>query len=302
MVHSWASGAWMEAGLWSLQFLPPDTRAPCPDAPPPPAGQGRGGAEAQAAHQTGGRWVHEGCATQHMPCPAVFACHASRRCETTPGRCWGVRGVLCWHATPALCGLRGSCTDLPPACCAVGEKMRGLLVDMKKAHPGQDDALKTCWQTLLKMCGNVYNNPGERPRWAGARRARRRLRLVRFCWCALRLLGSASHRLAPVGCALHGKDDACKPGWRRPCRSTCRSTCRGGQVPPRAADQPGHPAARGGLQRRSRLFAAGGLPEGRVGGGPGDARRQGGLGGGGGALSAVPLRASRLLAAREAHR
>ncbi|KAL4429552.1 hypothetical protein ABPG77_008601 [Micractinium sp. CCAP 211/92] len=43
----------------------------------------------------------------------------------------------------------------------VGEKMRGLLVDMKKAHPGQDDALKTCWQTLLKMCGNVYNSPGE---------------------------------------------------------------------------------------------------------------------------------------------
>lgn len=29
--------------------------------------------------------------------------------------------------------------------------MRALLVDMKKAHPGQDDALKTCWQTLLKM-------------------------------------------------------------------------------------------------------------------------------------------------------
>ncbi|EFN54376.1 hypothetical protein CHLNCDRAFT_31757 [Chlorella variabilis] len=43
----------------------------------------------------------------------------------------------------------------------VGEKMRTLLVDMKKAHPGQDDALKTCWQTLLKMCGNIYANPGE---------------------------------------------------------------------------------------------------------------------------------------------
>lgn len=43
----------------------------------------------------------------------------------------------------------------------VGEKMRALLVAMKKAHPGQDDALKTCWQTLLKMCGNVYNKPGE---------------------------------------------------------------------------------------------------------------------------------------------
>ena len=44
---------------------------------------------------------------------------------------------------------------------AVGEKMRALLVAMKKGHPGQDEGLKTCWQTLLKMCGNVYNNPGE---------------------------------------------------------------------------------------------------------------------------------------------
>lgn len=39
--------------------------------------------------------------------------------------------------------------------------MRALLVAMKKGHPGQDEGLKTCWQTLLKMCGNVYNNPGE---------------------------------------------------------------------------------------------------------------------------------------------
>ena len=53
----------------------------------------------------------------------------------------------------------------PPAWPAVGEKMRTLLVDMKKAHPGQDDALKTCWQTLLKMCGNIYANPGGGRRW-----------------------------------------------------------------------------------------------------------------------------------------
>jgi hypothetical protein len=39
--------------------------------------------------------------------------------------------------------------------------MRVLLVDMKKAHPGQDDALKTCWQTLLKMCGNIHAHPGK---------------------------------------------------------------------------------------------------------------------------------------------
>lgn len=24
----------------------------------------------------------------------------------------------------------------------------------------QDEGVKTCWQTLLKMCGNVYANPG----------------------------------------------------------------------------------------------------------------------------------------------
>lgn len=52
--------------------------------------------------------------------------------------------------------------------------MRALLVAMKKAHPGQDEALKTCWQTLLKMCGNVYNNPGEKKAGGvgGVRRSR----------------------------------------------------------------------------------------------------------------------------------
>lgn len=43
----------------------------------------------------------------------------------------------------------------------VGEKMRGLLVEMKKARPGQDEGLKTCWTTLLKMCGNIHSHPGE---------------------------------------------------------------------------------------------------------------------------------------------
>ena len=48
--------------------------------------------------------------------------------------------------------------------------MRGLLVQMKKAHPGQDEAVKTCWQTLLKICGNVYNNPGGWRSWLGRER------------------------------------------------------------------------------------------------------------------------------------
>ena len=48
--------------------------------------------------------------------------------------------------------------------------MRGLLVQMKKAHPGQDEAVKTCWQTLLKICGNVYNNPGGWRSWVGRER------------------------------------------------------------------------------------------------------------------------------------
>ena len=46
--------------------------------------------------------------------------------------------------------------------------MRGLLVDMKKGHPGQEEGLRTCWQTLLKMCGNVYNSPGGCCAGAGA--------------------------------------------------------------------------------------------------------------------------------------
>ena len=42
-----------------------------------------------------------------------------------------------------------------------GERMRDLLVNMKKVHPGQDDALKTAWTTLLKFITNIGNNPNE---------------------------------------------------------------------------------------------------------------------------------------------
>ena len=32
---------------------------------------------------------------------------------------------------------------------------------MKKAHSGQEDALRTCWLTLGRMVANVGGNPGE---------------------------------------------------------------------------------------------------------------------------------------------
>ncbi len=48
-----------------------------------------------------------------------------------------------------------------PACLpAVAEKLRDQLVGMKKSHPGQDDAVKTAFQTLFKICANVANSPG----------------------------------------------------------------------------------------------------------------------------------------------
>lgn len=62
------------------------------------------------------------------------------------------------HRMPA--GLPRVSPLLPSRPSTVGEKMRALLVGMKKAHLGQEEGLKTCWQTLLKMCGNVYNSPG----------------------------------------------------------------------------------------------------------------------------------------------
>lgn len=50
---------------------------------------------------------------------------------------------------------------LPIKPAAAAEKMRALLVEMKRAHPGQDEALRTCWQTLFKFCANVANAPQE---------------------------------------------------------------------------------------------------------------------------------------------
>lgn len=39
--------------------------------------------------------------------------------------------------------------------------MRDRLVEMKKTHANEDDRVKTCWQTLFKLCANVANNPTE---------------------------------------------------------------------------------------------------------------------------------------------
>lgn len=39
--------------------------------------------------------------------------------------------------------------------------MRQLLVDLKKSHAGQDDGVRTCFTTLLKMISNVATAPAE---------------------------------------------------------------------------------------------------------------------------------------------
>ncbi len=36
-----------------------------------------------------------------------------------------------------------------------------MLVELKKQHPGEDARVTTCFQTLLKMVGNVARAPGE---------------------------------------------------------------------------------------------------------------------------------------------
>lgn len=41
------------------------------------------------------------------------------------------------------------------------EKLRAMLVELKKQHPGEDARVTTCFQTLLKMVGNVARAPGE---------------------------------------------------------------------------------------------------------------------------------------------
>ena len=139
--------------------------------------------------------------------------------------------------------------------CAVGEKMRGLLVEMKKAHPGQDEAVKTCWQTLLKICGNVYNSPGGWGRHSWFERDRGE-RSGAVCLAAHNAACAAGH--LPCPCLISPFPPACCP----PACLPAVPACRGGQVPACAADQPRHPAARGGLHRRRRLPAAGGVPAG----------------------------------------
>ncbi len=50
---------------------------------------------------------------------------------------------------------------LPVKPVAKAERMRVLLVEMKKAHSNDDEALKTAWTTLLKFVTNVAMNPTE---------------------------------------------------------------------------------------------------------------------------------------------
>ena len=135
--------------------------------------------------------------------------------------------------------------------------MRALLVAMKKAHPGQDDALKTCWQTLLKMCGNVYNKPGEKGRGGVGWGLRRSRSPGRGC------LG----RPVP-GCRAGTEQEDSGQQVNAMCAGRLRVACRNlplphplpsrrGQVPAGAADQSSHPAARGGLDGSGRLPAGG---------------------------------------------
>ncbi|GAB4822019.1 hypothetical protein N2152v2_009065 [Parachlorella kessleri] len=50
---------------------------------------------------------------------------------------------------------------LPVKPITAGERMRDRLVAVKKGHPGEDERVKTCFQTLMKFCANVATNPGE---------------------------------------------------------------------------------------------------------------------------------------------
>lgn len=56
---------------------------------------------------------------------------------------------------------REAARRLPTRPVTASEKLRDTLVAMKKAHPGQEDALHTCWRTLGRMVANVGGNPGE---------------------------------------------------------------------------------------------------------------------------------------------
>jgi len=50
---------------------------------------------------------------------------------------------------------------LPVKPIAKAERMRQILVDMKKSHQGQDEAVRGACQTLLKFITNVGLNPSE---------------------------------------------------------------------------------------------------------------------------------------------
>ena len=50
---------------------------------------------------------------------------------------------------------------LPVKPVAALDRLRALLVGMKKAHPGQDEAVALAFTTLAKFCSNVLSAPGE---------------------------------------------------------------------------------------------------------------------------------------------
>lgn len=91
--------------------------------------------------------------------------------------------LLCCKSLPAvaLCmsllllhPLHGSATAGWQLCCenthlkhflhmtvAVSEKLRPVLVEMKKAYPGEEERAKTAWTTMMKYIGNIVANPSE---------------------------------------------------------------------------------------------------------------------------------------------
>ena len=54
----------------------------------------------------------------------------------------------CWHAS--------NCNA-----CAVAEKLRVKLVDLKKAHPDNSAGVTTCFQTMQKYLANIYKDPSQ---------------------------------------------------------------------------------------------------------------------------------------------
>lgn len=50
---------------------------------------------------------------------------------------------------------------LPIKPVSIAEKLRAVLVDIKKGLPGQDERATTCFTTLMKICGNVAKAPKE---------------------------------------------------------------------------------------------------------------------------------------------